>query len=59
MSFVPEAAFFVVVYGFGRKLDEKLLHAATPRPAILFIHAMYILATKWPPWMKIVNALFT
>jgi len=44
-----------VVYGFGHKLDEKLLHAATPRPAILFFHA--ILFAAWVVLFTIQAAL--
>lgn len=45
----------VVVYGFGRKLDEKLIHAASPRPLILYIHAM--LFATWVMFYTVQSAL--
>ena len=29
----------VVVYGFGRRMDQRLIHPAIPRPFVLYIHA--------------------
>jgi hypothetical protein len=35
----------IVAYGFGRTLDAKLIHPASPRPLILYVHA--IVFTLW------------
>ncbi len=45
----------VVAYGFGRKLDEKLIHAASPRPTILYIHALLFAA--WVMFYAVQSAL--
>jgi hypothetical protein len=45
----------VVAYGFGPKLDEKLIHAASPRPTILYIHAMLFAA--WVMFYTVQSAL--
>jgi hypothetical protein len=35
----------VVLYGFGRTVDEKLIHPAIPRPIVLYLHA--IIFSTW------------
>jgi hypothetical protein len=45
----------VVIYGFGQTVNERLIHPATPRPAILYLHAA--LFTGWLAFFILQSAL--